>query len=292
MAPARSDEALERLGPAAVGLLAPMLVNDPLDDPRGFAAAFVAAFEDCATVADSLGLRSLNYLAPLISPYLRQQSSAANWRRAFAKLEPWIGEMVGFCAGELDAEQSAELVKVLPDWPDFPQIPERFLRLIEVRLRDDARRLAVGALGERGDGFPVVDVALAPAVSLDAGTAQLTVARDELGLLLEAIDGLAAQLELERTDPPARGAGDTLGEQLDALAAALAHIGFDALAQALAAVAAASAATRSIGWPMELVRALRAYFDAPRPQSARNLANRLGAPDAPVRFDPESLAVC
>ncbi len=289
--PTRTGERFERLGPAAVGLLAPMLVDDPLDDPAGFAVAFVAAFEECATVADSLGLRSLNYLAPLISPYLRQHSLAANWRQVFAKLEPWIGDMVAFCAGELDPDQSAELVKVLPEWPEFPQIPERFLHLIEVRLRDDARRLATGTAGERDDGFPVVDVALAPALSLDAGSAQLTVARDELDLLTEAIDALALQLELERSsEPMSRGAGESFREHLDSLAAALVHIGFDALAQALAALAKAKAAARATGWPAALVRALRAYFEAPRPESARALVECLADRDAPVRFDPDSLA--
>ena len=290
---AHENARFERLGPAAVGLLAPMLDDEAVEQPTRFADAFITAFEDCATVADSLGLRSLNYLLPLVSPYLRQQSRAATWQQALARLEPWIGDIVALCAGELDADEAAELVKALPEWPDFPQIPERFLHLIETRLREDTRQLAAGAQGARDDGVPVVDVALPPALALEVGSGQLTMARDELALLVEAVNALSLRLGDEPPlRPMSRAGAEAFGEQLGALAGALGHIGAHVLAHALEALAVAGAAPaqRSGAWPLALAGALRGYFAAPSVEAARSLIEQFRAPGAWLRFESDSLA--
>ncbi|HEY5632988.1 MAG TPA: Hpt domain-containing protein, partial [Burkholderiaceae bacterium] len=287
------DERFGRLGPAAVGLLAPMLEADPSGDPAGFADSFAAAFERCAGVADSLGLRSLNYLFPLVAPYLREQSRAGAWRAVIERLEPWVCDLVALCAGELDPDQAVELVEALPGWPEFPRIPERFLNLIEARLREDAQRLtagAHGALGASGDGVPVVDVALPPALALEVQTEPITVARDELALLLEATAALSAQLDARAPMAPMSQAGaEDVGERLRALAGALGHVGLSALAQALAALGALPATPRPLAWPAALAAALHRYFSDPDPASAGALVAQLGAPEAWLRFDPESL---
>ena len=190
----------ERLNQASVALLDPLFETAGEADPRRTAARLDEAIMHCAQVAESLGLRSLNYLATLMVPYLQREADGDGWPSARDRVEGWIGRMIAFCAGHASAEEATLLVSDLLAWPGFPAVPEQFVNLISARLRQDCALVAelAAAAGAQLHAAP------APAPrEVEAGDeagdeavsqAPALVARDELEMLLEAVEGLEAEV--------------------------------------------------------------------------------------------------
>ena len=217
--------AFERLNQASVALLDPLLEAGPEDAPARTAARLGEALLRCAQVGDALGLRSLNYLATLMLPYLQREGAGAGWDEIRERVEGWVGQVIAFCAGHVSPQQAASLVFELQHWPAFPAIPEHFVGLVAARLRQDC------ALVE----------AFASAAGAGDTKAPATVARDELEMLLEALDGFEAEvigplagLGLPPSHEAHEAVSDLLdygGERLGNLIGAMRYVGLGAAAE-------------------------------------------------------------
>lgn len=150
------SEAFDRLNQASVALLEPLFDAQADARPVELAARLGEAIAHCAQVADSVGLRGLNYLSTLLAPYLQRQAAGTDWSAVRALVEAWIGEVIAFCAGQLPAADSPRLVLALRHWPGLPPIPEQFVSLIAARLRQDAQVVEVlsGGPGAQGAAQP------------------------------------------------------------------------------------------------------------------------------------------
>ncbi|GAA4404367.1 hybrid sensor histidine kinase/response regulator [Quisquiliibacterium transsilvanicum] len=217
----RPDDAaaipFERLNEASVALLDPLFEPLAEAEPQRTAARLGDAIMHCAQVADSLGLRSLNYLATLMVPYLQREAGGDGWPGTRDRIEGWIGRIIAFCAGHASPEEATLLVNDLHSWPSFPEVPEQFVNLIAARLRQDCALVAE----------LVAELASAPPMA--------SVARDELEMLLEAVEGLEAEvigpLAGIGLPPPPAALGavsdlvDLCRERLGNLAGAMRYVG-------------------------------------------------------------------
>ncbi len=238
---ARGPEAFDRLNEASVALLEPLFDPALRDDPQLLAQRLSEAIAHCAQIAASVGLRSLNYLATLLVPFLQRQASEPGWPRALDWAEVWIGDVVTFCAGQMSASEAPGLVVCLQDWPEFAPVPEHFVQLIAGRLRQDAQiiaRMAADAQAESDDGAgepaaaagvpqpqpesvdlpagepgdragadaPAATEPL-PALRVEPPALEQRAARDEFAMLADALDALSQDLAGR-----ARGEADAEGD--------------------------------------------------------------------------------
>jgi chemosensory pili system protein ChpA (sensor histidine kinase/response regulator) len=260
---------LSRLNDAAAAMLDPLLAPA---EPAQVASRLAGALEHCAATADRLGLRGLNYLSALVSPFLRQRAADGFDAVDREHAERWVGELIAFCGGHLDRSRCAELVQSLAGWPRFAKVPPQFVELIGERLRSDAEAIA-SALGASGEppapeappplgGERSADDAAPPAIRTDGSAPEpttpaspgplaaspLTVARDELDMLVEAAQSLSEDLVAQILGLEFPGAfaadgpgGDVLDEyagRVQRMASAVRFIGLEGLADRLEVVRA------------------------------------------------------
>ncbi|HWS75921.1 MAG TPA: Hpt domain-containing protein, partial [Quisquiliibacterium sp.] len=293
-----AGDPFERLNRASVALLDPLLEPDGEGSPAGTAARLGEAIMHCAQVADDVGLRSLNYLATLMVPFLQREAGTAGWPAARERVEGWVAQVIAFCAGHSSAAEAEQLVLDLQLWPDFPAVPAQFVNLITGRLREDA-----ALVGELAEGVrPARALPVAPEEPVAASAAPTTVARDELEMLLEAVDAIQDEI-LEPIGaialPPEAGAqalvtelADLCRERLGNLAGAMRYVGLEPAADVLESCreslavwrdAPASAGPEAEHLLRGLVLALSAFFRAPGEPALAALQAACDDPRWPVR---------
>lgn len=240
-------DAFERLNRASVALLDPLFEPPSETDPQRTAARLGDALLHCAQVADSLGLRSLNYLATLMVPCLQREAAGPAWPATRERVEGWVGRMIAFCAGHASPEEATLLVNDLQSWPGFPVVPEQFVNLVAARLRQDCAVVAelADAAGAESPSAPgpvqgyvgveATDESTEEGTDESGASAPALVARDELEMLLEAVEGLEAEvigpLAGLGLPPPSDALGavsdlmDLCRERLGNLAGAMRYVG-------------------------------------------------------------------
>lgn len=327
--------AFDRLNQSSVAMLAPLFDPALEGRPQAFADRSCAAIAACARAAEAVGVRSLGHLASLLVPYVRRQAKSADWPQVRDRLELWIGDVVGFCAGQIPEPEAARLAAELFGWPGFPAVPDQFIALIDGRLRQDARLLAEMAAAEVAQAEVQAEAGPAPAPrspAVAAATAMLEasessagardlrtievsgrdveVARDELAMLAEAVDGLREEfaeavdgLVHDRLDAAqVTEFADLYRDRLANLASAMRFVGLGTLAGLLdltcenlvhwqedparADVPAASALSRLPGLLADFLR-------APAPAQASPLVGAFAAqvwPIAIAGFDVDQVA--
>jgi len=315
-----SSDAFDRLNQASVAMLEPLYEPSLQDAPQQLAARLATAIGHCARTAESLGLRSLNYLSTLVVPYLHGQARGGDWAQARERIEGWIGDVIAFCAGQLPAAEVGQLVLAPLRWREFPIVPEQFVALITGRLRHDEQMIAAAATGDYPwsmpipEGTPADAEASQPAPEPSEMTPEPAIAeeqsgrtsvrrrpslsgqasraaRDEFLMLAEAAEALADEL----------GGADALQHAQDLLgnlAGATEFIGVEALAAAIGvardaldawAAHPAPADERAAAEIREFARHLSAYLRSPSSESAHALCALLASPDWPVGLAPEAV---
>lgn len=224
--PQAGEDAFERLNRASVGLLDPLLEPGNEAEPQRTAARLGDAISHCAQVAEDLGLHGLGRLATLMLPYLQREAGGADWPAARERVEGWIGQVIAFCAGQLEAGGAAQLLDGPRQWPGFPTAAEPFTETIVASLAEDAERIAALAARALEGELP----AAMPG----------SVAEDELAMLRDAVDGFGdeivaplAGLRLpvdEAGAPRLADLADLCRERLGNLADALRYVGLVPLA--------------------------------------------------------------
>lgn len=309
-----ASDGFERLNQASVALLDPLFEPPAEAGPQHTAARLGDAIMHCAQVADALGLRSLNYLATLMVPYLQREAGGDGWPATRERVEGWIGRVIAFCAGHASPEEATLLVYGLQPWPAFPAVPEQFLNLIAARLRQDCALVA--ELAEAADSEPpsasvpvqgLGEIETSEGATDEAGDeagdeATAQVARDELEMLLEAVEGLEAEvigpLAGIGLPPPADALApvsdlvDLCRERLGNLAGAMRYVGLAAAAdllepcrESLAAWrdAPASASPEAPDLLYGLTQALAAFLRDPSPAALADFEGACADARWPVR---------
>ena len=135
---------------AAMGVLEPLLRSPPDVDAS---AALADAIDHCALTARDFDLRGIGYLSAIIAPFLRRRalSTSAAFERDL--IERWVGDLLSFCAGELEPEATRRLVDQLSVWPSLTRLPTEFAEMIIERLYRDAERIRAAEL-ERDSATP------------------------------------------------------------------------------------------------------------------------------------------
>ncbi len=204
----QGSDAFDRLNEASVALLEPLLDAALRDDPQLLAQRLSEAISNCAQIAASVGLRSLNYLATLLVPFLQRQASEPGWPRALEWAEVWIGDVVTFCGGQMPASEAPGLVACLQDWPEFAPVPEHFVQLIAGRLRQDAQIIARMAADAQADEVRAADERAADERAADERAADERAAVEALEALEPAgtdTPGAIEPVERPPFEPPALG---------------------------------------------------------------------------------------
>ncbi|HMN83411.1 MAG TPA: ATP-binding protein, partial [Burkholderiaceae bacterium] len=209
------DRRAVRLNDAAVGLIEPLMSQQ---ESTRIAALLADAVQRWAA-ADSQGLRSLNYLAALVVPFLKQRASDGLSTEDRENIELWVGDLVAFCAGQLVGRDSQQLVTGLGAWRGFPKVPAQFVELIGERLRADAVVIAGWNAGQ-GKGHETAPAAAEPPAG-GAAAAMPAVASTPAGPPPEASDRGVAQDAADTADvlPVADDLADdaTGGDEQDAV---------------------------------------------------------------------------
>ena len=226
----------EHLNRCAAALLDPLLdAQDDVVQPR-----LAEALEVLAQSATALGLPGLAALAQQAAERLHAWS-AADWNRWQASVEEWVADVIAFCAGHLDPAAGAGLCDAPQQW--LSDTPPAAASLMTERLREEALR--IGAAAAAGIGAQ----STAPAQAQDVADAGVRIARDELALLLDAVDALEEECLLPLAGLPwpagAERQADALAliedcaAGLARLAEAMRQLGLTPLAQGLAGPIAA-----------------------------------------------------
>lgn len=247
------DPRAVRLNDAAVGLIEPLMSQQ---ESARVAALLADAVQRCAVAADSQGLRSLNYLAALVVPFLKQRAGDGLSPEDRETIESWVGDLVAFCAGQLGGRDSQQLVTGLSAWRGFPKVPAQFVELIGERLRADAVVIAGWNAAQGRER-----VAAAPGSPAGTGAAaDVQVPADTAGLL-PAADDPAGGVARGNEQDAVIGDDMLIGDTGDEFAIGVAVIGQEAVEDVMAEEASPSDAPAASSGPAEATVMARDELD-------------------------------